>query len=86
MILGDVRSRGDSKRRGTYQKHGRRDLNLAFWSKDGDYIGRSFLVGESNPAVGFVFDIVNKDTFVPEQCTMIPARNNHRFIQIILIL
>ena len=50
----------------TYQEHGRRDLNLTFWSKDTDYIGRGFLVGESNPAVGFVFDIVNKDTFVPE--------------------
>jgi hypothetical protein len=66
MILDDVRSRGDSNRRGTYQKHGRRDLNLTFWSKDSDYIGRGFLVGESNPAVRFVFDIVNKNTFVPE--------------------
>jgi hypothetical protein len=66
MILGDVRSRGDSNKRGTYQEHGRRDLNLTFWSKDSYYIGRSFLVGETNPAVGFVFNIVNKDTFVPE--------------------
>ena len=49
-----------------YQEHGRRDLNLTFRSKDIDYIGRGFLVRESNPAVGFVFDIVNKDTFVPE--------------------
>ncbi len=86
MILGDVRSRGDNNRRGTYQKHGCRDLNLTFWSKDSDYIGRGFLVRESNPAIGFVFDIVNKDTFVPEQCTMIPAGNNHRFVQIVLIL
>ena len=66
MILDDVRSRGDINRRGTYQEHGRRDLNLTFRSKDIDYIGRGFLVGESNPAVGFVFNIVNKDTFVPE--------------------
>jgi hypothetical protein len=66
MILGDVRSRGDRNRHGTHQEHGRRDLNLTFWSKDSDYIGRGFLVGESNPTVGFVFDIVNKDTFVPE--------------------
>ena len=66
MILGDVRSRGDSNRRGTYQEHSRRDLNLTFWSKNSDYIGRGFLVGESNPRVGFVFDIVNKDTFVAE--------------------
>ena len=67
MILGDVRSR-DSNRRGTktYQEHGGRDLNLTFRSKDIDYIGSGFLVGESNPTVGFVFDIVNKDTFVPE--------------------
>ena len=66
MILGDVRSQGDSNRRGTYQEHGRRDLNLAFWSKDSDYIGSGFLVGESNPATGLVFDVVNKDTFFAE--------------------
>ena len=66
MILGDVQSRGNSNRHGTYQEHGRRDLNLTFWSKDSDYIGRSFLVGESNPATGFVLDVVNEDTFVPE--------------------
>jgi hypothetical protein len=59
-------ARGDRNKRGTYQEHGRRDLNLTFWPKDGYYIGRSFLVGETNPAVGFVFDIVNKDTFVPK--------------------
>jgi hypothetical protein len=58
--------REDSSRRGTYQEHSRRDLNLTFWSKDNDYIGRDFLVGESNPAIGLVFDIVNKDTFVSE--------------------
>lgn len=67
-------------RRGTYQEHGRCDLNLTFWSKDSDYIGSSFLVGESNPAIGLVFDIVNKDTFVAEQCAMVPAWNNHRFV------
>ena len=66
MILGDVRSRGDSNKGGTYQEHSRRDLNLTFWSEYYDDIGRSFLVGESNPAVGFVFDVVNEDTFVPE--------------------
>jgi len=66
VVLGDVQSRGNSNRRGTYQEHGRRDLNLTFWSEYYDYIGRSFLVGESNPAIGFVFDVVNKDTFVPE--------------------
>jgi hypothetical protein len=66
MVLGDVRLQGDSNRRGTYQEHCRRDLNLTFWSKDSDYIGRGFLVGESNPTVGLVFDIVNKDTFVTE--------------------
>jgi hypothetical protein len=66
MILGDVRSRGDSNKGGTYQEHSRRDLNLTFWTKDSDYIGRGFLVGESNPAIGLVFDVVNKNTFVPE--------------------
>lgn len=53
-------------RRGTYQKHGCCDLNLTFWPKDSDYIRSGFLVGESNPAIGLVFDIVNKDTFVAE--------------------
>jgi hypothetical protein len=66
MVLGDVRLRGDSSRRETYQEHSRRDLNLTFWPKDSDYIGRGFLVGESNPAIGLVFDIVNKYTFVTE--------------------
>ena len=55
-----------NRRRGTYQKHSRRDLNLTFWSEDSDYIGRGFLVGESNPAIGLIFNVVNEDTFVPE--------------------
>jgi hypothetical protein len=63
---GDIQSRRNSNQRGTYQEHGRRDLNLTFWSEDGDYIGGSFLVGESNPAIGFVFNVVNEDTFVPK--------------------
>ncbi len=66
MVLSDVESTEWINDRETYQEHGRRDLNLAFWTKDGDYIGCGFLVGESNPAIRLVFDIVNEDTFVSE--------------------
>jgi hypothetical protein len=50
----------------TYQEHGRRDLNLAFWTEDGNYIGRGFLVRESNPAVRLILDVVNEYIFVSE--------------------
>lgn len=66
MVLGIVESRNDNNDRGTYQEHGRRDLNLTFWTEDDNYIGRGFLVRESNPTVRLILDVVNEYTFVSE--------------------
>ena len=86
MVLGNVESRNTNNDRGTYQEHGRRDLNLAFWTEDGNYIGRGFFVRESNPAVRLILDVVNEYIFVSEKRAMISAGNDHRLIQVILIL
>jgi hypothetical protein len=51
---------------GTYQEHRCRYLNLTFWTEDRNYIGRSFLVWETDPTTGLVFDIMDEYTFVPE--------------------
>ena len=66
MVLDPRSNAENNSNRKTYQKHSRRNLNLTFWSEDRDYIGRGFLVGEPDPATGFVFDIMDEDTFVPE--------------------
>ena len=54
------------KHSGTNQEHRCRYLNLTFWTKDRNYIGRSFLVRETDPTTGLVFDIMDEYTFVPE--------------------
>ena len=66
MVLDNVESRQNNNERGTYQEHGRRNLNLTFWTEDGNYIGRGFLVRESNPTVRLILDVVNEYTFVSE--------------------
>ena len=66
MVLDNVESRQNNNERGTYQEHGRRNLNLTFWTEDSNYIGRGFLVRESNPTVRLILDVVNEYTFVSE--------------------
>ena len=70
----------------THKKHGRRNLDLRLRPEDGDEVGSGFFVGEANRAVGLRLDVVNEDTLLSEQRTMVSSWDGNRLINIILVL
>ena len=51
---------------GTYEEHSGSDLNLRLWTKDGDEIRSSLLVGEANRTVRLGFDVMDEDALLAE--------------------
>ena len=70
----------------TYQQHRCSYLHLTLGTENGDQIRGSFLVRETELRIRLPFDIVDEDTLLAKQRTMILARNGDGLIDVVLVL
>lgn len=45
----------------TYQEHGSRNLDLAFWTKDRDHVGGSLFIREADTRIGLRFNVTDEN-------------------------
>lgn len=86
MILSLIRRLRFEYVRKAYQKHRCRNMHLTLRSEDGDLITCSFFVGETDKGVGLALDVMDEDTFLAQERTVIPTRGRYRLHRVVPIL
>ena len=61
-------------------------MDLALGSEDSDDVGGGLLVRETDLRIGLRLNVVNKDTLLPQEGTVVLARDRNGLINVILIL